>query len=347
VVSGIQFCIDIGYKIEFHSMKAFPFNFDALYKAMADERLHPWRDILPQQIEHVLFEKTHGDLQRWQEAVSGLPDLQPSNCDFNSSRVRVGEAGDIDELTRDTIKQQLKKLSPWRKGPYEFFGVFVDTEWRSDWKWERIKDHIQPLKNRTVLDVGGGNGYHCWRMFGAGAKLVINVDPSKLFLMQHQVMQHYLGDTGVYILPLGIDDVPRKLQAFDTVFSMGVLYHRKSPLDHIQHLRECLRPGGELVLETLVIDGDGNTVLVPEDRYAQMNNVWFIPSVTMLEKWLRRAGLKNIRVVDINATTTEEQRATEWMTYQSLSDFLDPRDTSKTIEGYPAPKRVVMVATSP
>jgi len=328
-------------------MKDFPYNFDDLYTAMSDDLLQSWRDILQQQTERALFEKKHGDLLRWQKAVTGLPAIKPSSHALNSARVRIGEAADVDEVTRKTIKQQLKQLSPWRKGPYEFFGVHVDTEWHSDWKWDRIKDHIQPLKNRSVLDVGGGNGYHCWRMLGEGAKLVINVDPSRLFLMQYHAVQHYLGDTGVYVLPLGIDDVPRKLRAFDTVFSMGVLYHRKSPLDHILHLRECLRPGGELVLETLIVDGDENTVLVPEDRYAQMNNVWFIPSIPMLEKWLRRAGMKDIRVADVSTTSTDEQRATEWMTYQSLVDFLDPQDTTKTIEGYPAPRRVVMLATNP
>ena len=328
-------------------MKTSSLNYESLYTAMSDESLHLWRDILPEQIRQALVEEKHGDLQRWQEAVSGLPYIKPSSYDFNGDRIRIGETNDVDDETRLLIEQQLKKLSPWRKGPYELFGVLVDTEWRSDWKWDRIKDQIQPLKNRTVLDVGGGNGYHCWRMFGAGAKLVINVDPSKLFLMQHQALSRYVDDKDVYILPLGIDDVPRKLHAFDTVFSMGVLYHRKSPLEHIKHLRECLRPNGELVLETLVVDGDENTVLVPEDRYAQMNNVWFIPSCTMLEKWLRRSGLKDIRIVDVSATSVEEQRTTEWMTYQSLVDFLDPHDGSKTIEGYPAPKRVVIVATSP
>ena len=328
-------------------MKNSSLNYDALYAAMSEEPLQVWRDRLPEQIKQVLLEQTHGDLQRWQEAISALPDVEPSSCDFNSDCIRIGEAKDVDDKTRLLIEQQLKKMLPWRKGPYELFGVLIDTEWRSDWKWNRIKDQIQPLKNRTVLDVGGGNGYHCWRMHGAGANLVINVDPSKLFLMQHQAINRYLKDAGVYILPLGIDDVPRKLHAFDTVFSMGVLYHRKSPLDHIKHLRECLRPGGELVLETLVIEGDENTVLVPEDRYAQMNNVWFIPSPAMLEKWMRRSGLKDIRIVDISETTTDEQRATEWMTYHSLVDFLDPDDPTKTIEGYPAPKRVVMTATSP
>lgn len=314
---------------------------------MAGGPLQAWLDILPGQIEHVLYGRKHGDLQRWQEAVAGLPEITPSSCDFNQQRIRVGTPADADEAMREKIRAQLKQLSPWRKGPYELFGIHIDSEWRSDRKWGRIKDFLQPLQGRTILDVGGGNGYHCWRMAGAGAGLVINVDPSRLFLMQYEAMRHYLGDRGVYSLPLVIDDVPRNLKAFDSVFSMGVLYHRKSPIEHILHLRECLRPGGELVLETLIVDGDENTVLLPQDRYAQMNNVWFLPSCGMLEKWLKRAGMRDIRVVDVTTTTTGEQRSTEWMQFQSLPDFLDSDDPSKTIEGHPAPERAVVLATCP
>jgi len=314
---------------------------------MSGDALQPWLDILPQQLHHVLFEKQHGDLQRWQEAVDGLPAIQASSYDFNQASVRIGEPDDVDDATREIIKQQLMQLSPWRKGPYEFFGVTVDTEWHSDWKWNRIKDQIQALQGRKVLDVGGGNAYHCWRMLGAGAEWVLNVDPSKLFLMQYQAMRHYLGNKGVYMLPLGIDDIPRKLQAFDSVFSMGVLYHRRSPIDHILHLRECLRPGGQLVLETLVVEGADDTVLVPEERYAQMNNVWFIPSCQLLQRWLKRAGMKDIQVIDVSVTTTAEQRSTAWMQFQSLSDFLDPLDPRRTIEGYPAPMRAVVTAIKP
>jgi tRNA (mo5U34)-methyltransferase len=128
---------------------------------------------------------------------------------------------------------------------------------------------------------------------------------------------------------------------------MGVLYHRRSPIDHVLHLRECLRPGGQLVLETLVVEGDEDTVLMPEDRYAQMNNVWFIPSSRMLHRWLRRAGMKDIHIIDVSVTTTEEQRSTAWMQFQSLSDFLNPLNSQQTIEGYPAPRRAVITAINP
>ena len=317
----------------------------ALLKEMQAGPLQAWAEQLPQQVSQGLDVQRYGDLPRWQAALAALPQITPSSIDLNRGCLRIGNPKDIDSSLQQQVEKLLRELHPWRKGPYEVFGIEIDTEWRSDWKWDRLAAHIQPLEGRRVLDVGCGNGYHCWRMYAAGAAQVIGIDPTPLFIMQFQAMKHFIGTAPVYVLPLGIDDVPPQLAAFDTVFSMGVLYHRRSPLDHILQLRDCLKPGGELVLETLVIEGDDHAVLIPEDRYARMGNVWFIPSVAMLKKWLRRCKLESIKLVDVTTTTLEEQRSTDWMTFQSLKDFLDAEDASKSIEGYPAPRRAILTAT--
>ena len=184
-------------------------------------------------------------------------------------------------------------------------------------------------------------------MIGAGAHLAVGIDPMQLFLCQFEAVRKLLGnDQRAHLLPLGIEQLPA-LAAFDTVFSMGVLYHRRSPLEHLWQLKDQLVSGGELVLETLVIEGDENAVLVPGDRYAQMRNVYFIPSALALKNWLAKCGFVDIRIADVCVTTTEEQRRTEWMTTESLAEFLDPDDRTKTIEGYPAPIRAVLIATKP
>ena len=174
----------------------------------------------------------------------------------------------------------------------------------------------------------------------------IGDEPGWLYLVQFLAVAHFLGQDAwpVHLLPFGIEGVPPDLRAFDTVFSMGVFYHRRSPIDHLLELRGCLKPGGELVLETLVLEGELGSVLVPEGRYAKMRNLWFIPSLPTLESWLKRCGFRDVRVCDVTPTTTAEQRSTPWMRFESLKDFLDPRDASLTVEGYPAPLRAVVVA---
>lgn len=305
--------------------------------------LRAWGRQLPAHIEAGLSAARWGDLPAWRAALAQLPALRASSVDLREA-VRIGDAADATDAERAQLRAALLDLHPWRKGPFELFGVRIDSEWRSDWKWQRVVPHLDDLAGRLVLDVGCGNGYYALRMAGAGAARVIGIDPSARFVMQFEALRRYLGEVPVDVLPLGIEQLPRDLAAFDTVFSMGVLYHRRSPFDHLRELRELLRPGAQLVLETLVIDGGSGQVLVPEGRYAKMANVWFIPTPDTLVSWLRKAGFRGPRVVDVTATTTAEQRRTEWMRFESLADFLDPSAQDRTIEGHPAPLRAVCLA---
>ena len=319
-------------------------NYDQLLRYLPESPLAAWSKSLPAQIADGLCEKRYGDLPAWKKTLALLPAIK-STQNTLLDKVEIGAANDCDETTRTHLRKTLEALIPWRKGPYWVHGIHIETEWRSDWKWDRVIPHLDSLQNRLILDVGCGNGYHCWRMLGAGAQRVIGIDPSPRFVVQFHAIKHLAGDAyPIDVLPVGIEDLPPKLQAFDTVFSMGVFYHRKSPMDHLREIKETLRPGGQLVLETLVIEGELGDVLVPEGRYAMMNNVWFLPSCDTMLSWLRKMGFNNPRVVDVNKTSIEEQHGTEWMKFHSLSDFLDPQNHDLTVEGHPAPIRAVFVA---
>jgi tRNA (mo5U34)-methyltransferase len=318
------------------------------FKDIAEKTaLAPWADSLYNESQKIIDDCNHGHLDMWMEAIAALPELDISSVDLNSDTIRAGKPEDCDDRTRELLYDCFQKLRPWRKGPFDICGMKIETEWRSDWKWNRLKDHIKPLKDRVILDIGCGSGYHCWRMAGAGAKLVAGIDPYKVFVMQYWAMRYFLGEWPAFVLPLGIEDLPQEMNAFDTVFSMGVLYHRKSPMEHFIQIKDSLRSGGEMVLETLVIDGGPNDVLVPEGRYAKMRNVWFLPSCAALEKWLRKVGFTNVRTVDVTQTSIDEQRTTDWMRWESLKDYLDPDNPDLTVEGYPAPKRAIVLADAP
>ena len=317
--------------------------FNQFYGQIAETELSAWLETLPAQLAHWQKEAAHGDLPKWQKALKNLPVSTTTHIN-TTSKVEFGLDDELSDGQKKQMIHLLKGLMPWRKGPFTLHGVEIDTEWRSDWKWDRLVEHITPLEGRTVLDIGCGSGYHLWRMRGAGAKFVVGIDPSDLFLCQFQAIKHYNPDPNVHLLPLGVEALP-ELKAFDTVFSMGVLYHRRSPIDFLAQLKAQLKPGGELVLETLVIEGDEQAVLMPTDRYAKMRNVWYIPSCDALKLWMERVGFKDIKVVNKDITSLDEQRKTSWMPTESLSDFLDPLDPTKTIEGYPAPLRAIFIAT--
>lgn len=300
------------------------------YAALADclksIGLGNWATALQPMLQARMSESAHGDFPRWQEIVDALADAGGN---------------------QDKLKELLLELSPWRKGPLEVGGVNIDSEWRSNLKWARLKDAVAPLTDRCVLDVGCGNGYYALQMREAGARAVIGVDPTLLFVMQFLAVNAFVRDAAIFVLPIRLHELPLPAARFDTTFSMGVLYHQRSPIDHLQQLRSTLRPGGQLVLETIYLPGDEPFARTPPERYARMRNVWLLPTIPELTMWMRRTGYCDIVVVDRSITTIDEQRSTEWMTYESLREALDPDDATRTVEGWPAPHRVVVTATSP
>lgn len=298
----------------------------ALARVLGLLQLDHWLEPLRALSEARMSAAAHGDFARWRDAVAGLRSV----------------TSDADR--RDLLMQ----LAPWRKGPFDVGGVVhIDAEWRSDLKWRRVEGVIRPLEGRRVLDVGCGNGYYALRMADAGAAAVLGIDPTLLYVMQFLAVIAHRQQPPVAVLPLRLEELPGSCRAFDTTFSMGVLYHQRSPLEHLRQLRATVRPGGQLVLETIFIPGEESYACTPADRYARMKNVWLLPTLAELTTWLRRSGFGDVEIVDTAVTTVEEQRSTEWMTFDSLADALDPEDPTRTVEGWPAPRRVVAIATAP
>jgi tRNA (mo5U34)-methyltransferase len=289
--------------------------------------------------EAKLESHTHGDLPRWRAALARLPATGPAAV-LDGPVPELGAQAPDPESLRETLME----LHPWRKGPLRVGGLLIETEWRSDWKWQRVASRLN-LKGHRVLDIGSGNGYFGMRMLGAGARYVVGIDPTLVFVMQWLACRHFSGEIPNYVLPLGIEELPDTPVEWDTVFSMGVLYHRKNPLHHLERIYALLKKGGTLVLETLVLPkGREECLLVPGDRYARMRNVWGIPGIARLSGWVEEAGFSQAEVVDITPTTTLEQRSTDWMRFESLDQALDPQDRTLTVEGLPAPVRAVIVA---
>ncbi len=291
--------------------------------------------------------KRSSDYNFFEEVLRNLPNVKAANFDFSRDEVQIGSEAEINGSEKNKIKEQLKKLMPWRKGPFNVFGIEIDAEWRSNLKWDRVKNEISDLRNRKVLDIGCGNGYYIFRMLDRKPEFVLGVEPYLKNFAQFQALKKFLPKINAEVLPFGIDELPDEMRFFDTVFSMGVFYHRRSPFDHLLKLKNLARSGGEIILETLVIDGKAGEILVPKERYAKMRNVWFIPSAPTLASWLQRVKFKNIRLVNVSRTTFDEQRKTGWMDFESLEDFLDKENPNLTIEGYPAPQRAVFIFESP
>jgi len=293
------------------------------------------------EISKQAYQVNNGNIPKWSQAIDAIDALPKGKVALKKPYISINQ----DRIDSKSLIEALQKLMPWRKGPFMINDLVLESEWDGDMKWKRIKKYIKPLKNKRVLDVGAGNGYFTLRMAMEGAERALGIEPFLLFNYQFRAIKSMIvSPLNALLLPVKLEDIPKK-PIFDTVFSMGVLYHQRDHMAHLLQLHKMMTPDAELVLETLVVEGPEDYVLVPKGRYAQMRNVYSIPSIKTLKSWLNDANFNNVRVVDVNKTTTEEQRKTAWIGENgaSLEDFLDPLDDSLTIEGYPAPTRAIVI----
>ena len=254
----------------------------------------------------------------------------------------VGEKEDLTNDEYEVILKTAKKLIPWRKGPFKIFGLEIDSEWQSNIKYNLIRPYFN-LKDKVVADIGCNNGYYMFRMLEDKPKRLIGFDPSPLTLHQFEFVNHFVKSDIVYEM-LGVEHLEFYNHKFDFIFMLGVLYHRPDPVGTLKSLARGLNSKGEILIDTFMIDGENEICLTPNKRYSKIPNIYFIPTIPALKNWLERAGFENIEVLATTVTTSEEQRKTEWSFDQSLEDFLDENDKTKTVEGYPAPKRVYVKA---
>jgi len=287
------------------------------------------------------YQVNNGNIPKWSQAIVAIDALPKGKVSLKQSYININQ----DSIDSESLLKALHKLMPWRKGPFMINELSLESEWNGDMKWQRISKYIKPLTSKRVLDVGAGNGYFTLRMAMEGAERALGIEPFLLFNYQFRAIKSMIeSPLNAFLLPIKLEEMPKKA-IFDTVFSMGVLYHQKDHMAHLSQLYEMMAPDAELVLETLVVENQEDYILVPKGRYAHMRNVYSIPSIKTLKSWLQDVNFNNIRVVDVSKTTTAEQRKTPWIgeNAASLEDFLDPLDDSLTIEGYPAPTRAIVL----
>lgn len=276
----------------------------------------------------------------YQEAIKVLPQYEDIEVVLGDSvEIKIPNLTDKDAKQ---LKETALLMKPWRKGPFAINNLFIDSEWQSQIKYNLLEPHFN-LTDKIVGDIGCNNGYYLFRMLSHKPKKLIGFDPSAIYYSQFQFLNAYIKSDIVYEL-LGVEHVEFYEHKFDVLFCLGVLYHRSDPVMMLKSLYKGLNKGGELILDTFMIDGEEEMCLTPKDRYSKIPNIYFVPTVPALINWCHRAGFQDVEVITTMVTKPEEQRKTEWIDTQSLEDYLDPNDVTKTVEGYPAPKRVYIKA---
>ncbi|KIM10754.1 MAG: tRNA methyltransferase [Sulfuricurvum sp. PC08-66] len=296
-------------------------NLDALRKERAASK--EWKNIAP------MVEK-----------VAALPSIEAKLVEGDA--VTLVSDATLDEATVAQIRQSAWALRPWRKGPFDLFGLYIDAEWRSNLKYDLIKNHVD-LRDKVVADIGCNNGYYMFRMLSQSPRKLVGFDPSAHTKVQFDFINHFVRSNIVYEL-LGVEHFEHYEHKFDVAFCLGVIYHRSDPIAMLKSIRNGLNAGGTLILDTFFIDSDADIALTPKMRYAKIPNIYFVPTPSALINWCERAGFVDIEEIGRTTTTLEEQRKTDWIIGESLETFLDPLDKTKTVEGYPAPQRIYIKA---
>jgi len=276
------------------------------------------------------------NIKSLRESLATLPKIK--NVNFSLGDIIKIDSTELSSKQKEEIKTLTWELRPWRKGPFELFDTFIDSEWQSQIKYNLISPYFN-LKDKCVADIGCNNGYYLFRMLEQNPKKLVGFDPSIHYKTQFDFINHFLR-TDIEFELLGIEHLPFYENKFDVIFCLGVLYHRSDPITALKALKNGLNNDGYVILDTFMIDGVEPIALTPQDRYSKIPNIYFIPTIKALENWAKRAKFSNFEVLEIRKTDLNEQRKTEWIQGESLENFLNPNDQNLTIEGYPAPKRV-------
>ena len=269
-----------------------------------------------------------------------LNDLEDGSFEVNLSDA-IEISGEYEDLSR--LHDIAKSMMPWRKGPFALFDTYIDSEWRSNIKYNLLRKHFD-LKDKRVADIGCNNGYYMFRMQEDKPKLLVGFDPSPLFKTQFDFINHFVKSKIVYEL-LGVEHLEFYEEKFDFIFCLGVLYHRSDPVAMLKSLYKGLENHGEVILDTFYIEGGDEVCLCPESSYSKIPNVYFVPTIKALKNWCKRAGFSGFEVLECSKTDSSEQRKTSWIDGESLENFLDENDKTKTVEGYDAPARVYVKLT--
>lgn len=266
--------------------------------------------------------------------------LLTTGGDLNADAITTALPKNVDY---EKLRVICRQLISWRTGPYKLGDLELDTEWRSHMKWGRVSPMIPQREGMRIADVGCSNGYFLYKLSTLNPEIAIGFDPVERCWLQFALLQSMLRAPNLAFLPMGILALDAFPSFFDFILCMGVIYHQRDQALAVRKLYDATRPGGHVLLESLVVPGDEPLTIAPPDRYAKMRNAWTMPSAASLKGLFMKAGFQDVRVESFGPLTTSEQRRAEFAPFESLVDFLDPNDPSRTVEGHPAPHTAAVI----
>jgi len=279
------------------------------------------------------------NFSHFESLLSNLPSFKSKFLDFSGPIVRIGKKQEISAPDHEKIKKAVNYLIPWRKGPFSLFGLPIDGEWRSDFKWDNVKKKLPTLEGKILCDLGCNNGYYMFRSSYYKPKLIIGLDPAPRYFFAFNLFQKYAQLENVKYELWGHEELGFFNKFFDIIFCMGILYHHPDPIGILKRIHRALKKNGQIIIESQGIPGKETMALFPSQQYAKVNSIWFVPTAPCLINWVKRAGFNRVNLFHSHKLSSDEQRKTPLSPFESLDDYLSPINKNLTVEGYPAPMR--------
>lgn len=128
-------------------------------------------------------------------------------------------------------------------------------------EWQELRAMLPDLRDKKVLDLGCGFGWHCRYASEQQAHSVVGVDLSENMLERARAMTD---DEKIKYRRLAIEDIDFAKGEFDVVISSLALHYVEQFAILSQKIHHCLAPGGTFVLS---VEHPVFTALASQDWY--------------------------------------------------------------------------------
>ena len=248
-----------------------------------------------------------------------------------------------DKFQEELIEKVIESLMPWRKGPYNILGNFIDSEWNSSLKWKRIKPYLSSIKNQNICDLGCNNGYFMFKMLKENPNLILGLDPTIRYYLQFIFLSKNLDYKNLFFELMGFKELHFFKGIFDLVLCLGILYHHQDPIYILKEIHQSLKKNGKVIIDCQGIKGEKDIALFPKRTYAAKKGFWFLPTLNCLKNWIKRSGFQDYEVIFCEKLDwNKEQRKSQHSPFNSLKEGL--LNEEATIEGYSVPVRFYLIA---
>ena len=110
-------------------------------------------------------------------------------------------------------------------------------------EWETLQKLLPDFKDKRVLDLGCGFGWHCQYAIEHGAKAVTGVDISEKML----TVAKEKTNSKIRYIQMPIEDIAFAENSFDAIISSLAFHYIESFEQIVENVSGCLIPNGDFV----------------------------------------------------------------------------------------------------